>query len=432
MTIQWNIAQTPGVNWIMPVAQVSGAVPGTVGWNGWSPALSIVADGERRVLRVIGWLGGTGTAPTVGQYLGAEALVNDIAEALDIRGAGGDDGETGWSPTLAVVSDGARRVMQVVAWQGGTGSAPATGFYVGPEGLVSDIAEAVDVRGSVGPGGNAGWTPVLAVVADDERRVLQVLAWQGGEGSPPATGLYVGPEGLVSDIAEAVNVRGTAGPPGSGAGVPPGGTTGQVLTKASAGDGDAGWQAPAVQSVAGKSGTVVLVPGDVGLGAVPNVDARARSSHTGTQSKSSISDFAHGSSHHSGGGDAIKLDALATPDDTTNLNATTERHGLLRKLSGVATEFLAGDGVFRVPAGSGTAPAAEIHLINEDTEPATTVRVVSRMDGSNPYLSLLTVADGPVAVASIPMVNLDSGHTNLWVAKGPAEAPYLAPIIPDP
>lgn len=432
MTIQWNIGQAPGINWLMPVAQVSGSVPGTVGWNGWSPALSIVADGERRVLRVIGWLGGTGTAPVVGQYLGPDGLVNDIAEAVDIRGIGGDDGDSGWSPTLAVVADGDRRVLRVVAWQGGTGSAPATGFYVGPEGLVSDIAEAVDVRGAIGSDGASGWTPVLAVVNDGERRVFQVVAWQGGEGSPPASGLYVGPEGLVADIAEAVNVRGAAGPAGSGAGIPPGGTTGQVLTKASAGDGDAGWVAPAVQSVAGKSGAVALVPGDVGLGNVPNVDARARSSHTGTQSKSTISDFAHGSTHHSGGSDAIKLDALAIPDDTTTLDASTARHGLLRKLSGVETEFLAGDGVFRVPAGSGTAPVAEIHLINEDTEPATTVRLVSRMDGDTPYLSLLTVEDGPSAAASIALVNLDSGHTNLWVAKGPAESPYLAPIIPDP
>jgi hypothetical protein len=32
--------------------------------------------------------------------------------------------------------------------------------------------------------------------------------------------------------------------PGGGAGVPAGGTTGQVLTKASATDGDADWQPP--------------------------------------------------------------------------------------------------------------------------------------------------------------------------------------------
>ena len=43
-------------------------------------------------------------------------------------------------------------------------------------------------------------------------------------------------------------------------------------------------------------------------------------------------------------GRAPKLDDLATPDDNTDLNATTTRHGLLRKLSGSADEFLNGEG----------------------------------------------------------------------------------------
>jgi hypothetical protein len=39
-----------------------------------------------------------------------------------------------------------------------------------------------------------------------------------------------------------------------------------------------------------------------------------------------------------------KLDDLAAPDDNTDTDATAAAHGLLPKLSGVATEFLAGDG----------------------------------------------------------------------------------------
>jgi hypothetical protein len=56
--------------------------------------------------------------------------------------------------------------------------------------------------------------------------------------------------------------------------------------------------------------------------------------------------LAHQSSHNSGGSDALKLDDLATPDDNTDLNASTTRHGLLKKLSGTATEFLNGAGNF--------------------------------------------------------------------------------------
>ncbi len=62
---------------------------------------------------------------------------------------------------------------------------------------------------------------------------------------------------------------------------------------------------------------------------------------------------AHATRHQSGGNDAIKLDDLAAPDDNTDLNATTGAHGLLPKLSGVATEFLNGNGAFSVPAGGG-------------------------------------------------------------------------------
>lgn len=50
----------------------------------------------------------------------------------------------------------------------------------------------------------------------------------------------------------------------------------------------------------------------------------------------------------------IKLDDLATPDDNTDLNASSTRHGLLPKLSNVLTEFLTGQGTWAVPAGAGT------------------------------------------------------------------------------
>jgi hypothetical protein len=47
-----------------------------------------------------------------------------------------------------------------------------------------------------------------------------------------------------------------------------------------------------VQSVAGRTGTVTLAKADVGLPNVPNVDATLRANHTGTQTASTISDFA--------------------------------------------------------------------------------------------------------------------------------------------
>lgn len=50
----------------------------------------------------------------------------------------------------------------------------------------------------------------------------------------------------------------------------------------------------------------------------------------------------HHTSHESGGGDAIKLDDLSAPDDNTDLNASSAKHGLLIKSPADATKFLNG------------------------------------------------------------------------------------------
>lgn len=63
----------------------------------------------------------------------------------------------------------------------------------------------------------------------------------------------------------------------------------------------------------------------------------------------------HASSHQNGGGDVIKLDDLATPDDNTDLDATTSVHGLCPKLGGGTTNFLRADGSWVAPSGGGDA-----------------------------------------------------------------------------
>lgn len=70
------------------------------------------------------------------------------------RGDTGATGDDGWSPILAIVSDGLRRVVQIADWTGGEGTKPATGSYIGPTGLVTPIGDAVDIRGEVGPSGS--------------------------------------------------------------------------------------------------------------------------------------------------------------------------------------------------------------------------------------------------------------------------------------
>ena len=52
---------------------------------------------------------------------------------------------------------------------------------------------------------------------------------------------------------------------------------------------------------------------------------------------------AHKTRHQYGGADAIKLDDLAAPDDNTDLNASTSKHGLMQKYPNTA-QALKGDG----------------------------------------------------------------------------------------
>jgi len=62
----------------------------------------------------------------------------------------------------------------------------------------------------------------------------------------------------------------------------------------------------------------------------------------------------HASTHQSGGGDAIKLDDMAAPDDNTDLDASTSKHGLMKKFPGGTSDFLRADGTFAAPPGGAT------------------------------------------------------------------------------
>jgi hypothetical protein len=71
--------------------------------------------------------------------------------------------------------------------------------------------------------------------------------------------------------------------------------------------------------------------------------------------------LAHATSHKSGGSDVVALDELAAPTDIATLNASTTAHGLLKKLSNVATEYMNGQGAWTVPAGGGSGWDQEIY-----------------------------------------------------------------------
>ena len=68
---------------------------GLQGYNGWSPILASAFDGDRRVMFISNWVGGTGDPPSTGQYVGGTGLVSDIALAVDFRGVQGLQGIKG-------------------------------------------------------------------------------------------------------------------------------------------------------------------------------------------------------------------------------------------------------------------------------------------------------------------------------------------------
>lgn len=63
----------------------------------------------------------------------------------------------------------------------------------------------------------------------------------------------------------------------------------------------------------------------------------------------------HETSHRNGAADALKLDDLATPDDNTDLDASTTKHGLMQKYPNDSAKFLDGAGNFSTVPGSSEA-----------------------------------------------------------------------------
>src|SRR5690554_5368528 len=84
----WQKASSAYGDWVGPAE-----FKGDKGDKGWAPQLAGETAGARRVLKLIGYVGGEGAAPTanVGKYLKGDGTFTDvIAEAMDIRGPAGD------------------------------------------------------------------------------------------------------------------------------------------------------------------------------------------------------------------------------------------------------------------------------------------------------------------------------------------------------
>lgn len=101
---------------------------GPTGGKGWSPQLVAESDGERRVLKLAGYVGGEGTEPTanVGEYLKADGTFTaTIGDAVDIRGEGFVFRGAYGSGTAYALGDVTRESgSSWIALQATTGNAP--------------------------------------------------------------------------------------------------------------------------------------------------------------------------------------------------------------------------------------------------------------------------------------------------------------------
>lgn len=264
---------------------------GVAGDDGWSPVFGLVTDGERRVLQLVDWVGGEGTKPSTGQYIGPTGLVATPAEAVDLRGSQGATGAPGTNGTNGTDGTDGREVELRVSgtnlqWR-----------YVGDVSWITLIDLSTVVTGSgeylggfyrfdtatgaADPGSgklrfNAGTVAATTAIYIDpitdgstdianyikslktgdviyiqnKDTVANWVRFRLTADSVDNTGYYtiavvfVNGSGTIPGSNEKLLALFSLQNESTGSGVPSGGTTGQVLTKQSNTDGDADWQNP--------------------------------------------------------------------------------------------------------------------------------------------------------------------------------------------
>jgi hypothetical protein len=139
------------------------ALENTVSRDGTSPN-TLTADLDLNNQKIVNL-----ATPTASADAATKAYVDSVATSgvtgpagtNGTNGTNGTDGDDGWAPVLAVVSDSARRVLQVTDWTGGSGTEPTSPVYIGSSGFTAVLADAVDIRGAAGTSG-AGTGDLLA------------------------------------------------------------------------------------------------------------------------------------------------------------------------------------------------------------------------------------------------------------------------------
>lgn len=186
----WKVFDATGQQLFVGATGAAGSpgtpgTPGAAGTNGWSPTLAVVSNGSGGfVFQIVGWVGGTGTPPSsTNQFIGSAGIVGTAAAAQDIRGPAG-------APGASVLAFG------IITGNTGTATAdasPDTIAITGANGISTAATETPDGLVVTGPNlfgvvtGNTG-TATADVTGD-------TLAITGANGiSTAATDT---PDGLV-------------------------------------------------------------------------------------------------------------------------------------------------------------------------------------------------------------------------------------------
>ena len=177
--------------------------------------------------------GDTGTAGVKGDKgdKGAKGDKGDKGDtgatgATAAKGDKGEQGFDGWTPVLSIVNRGASdQVLQVVNWTNPNPLAtnkPSFPRYIAPTGFTSNIADAVNIKGSQGlqglqgiqgangangtnglngANGANGWSPVITLREDTLTSLVYFYldSWVGGTGTQPTSIGYISQNGITPE-----------------------------------------------------------------------------------------------------------------------------------------------------------------------------------------------------------------------------------------
>jgi hypothetical protein len=140
-----------------------------------------------------------------------------------------------------------------------------------------------------------------------------------------------------------------------------------------------------VPAIPAASATNPVMDGTVAIGSLTTY-AKADHVHPSDTSRMAVgaAPTAHAPSHKSGGSDVLGLDTLGATTDVTTLNSSATAHGLLPKLSNVATQYLNGVGAFGAIAYSSLTGAPSIPTVG-------TLTTASSITGGGAMTGNLTI-----------------------------------------